>query len=177
MRSTMILLFMSLLLVPALVVADPPTESGIVYRGQATWGMYYANDDGTRLVVYGFDPVEYCQSIFDFDVLSFQGMQLPVDDVAVVVAKGEEIRTTVWPFGDFNCALFEIVPPLAGGTSRVVSTDNNYYGVPTERTNSWSLSAHGVLLDASGDEYGFQHNYHCTWKDDRLNCHSKIRLR
>lgn len=176
-RRMMFSLGIGFLLVCSLGAADPPEESGIVMRGDAPMALFYIDDSGTKSVVYGADIVEYCLGTVDFDIWQYKDKYLPIDDVVATLMKGEEIRTSVWPFGVFDCNLFLSVPPLAVGTSKLVLTDNNLYALETNRANSWSLSAHGILLDAMDDEWGFQHNFHCVWKDDRIKCQSKIRLR
>jgi hypothetical protein len=170
-------LALGFLLVCSVAAADPPVESGIVMRGEVPIALFYVDDSGTRSVVYGADMVEYCLGTIDFDIWQYKDNYLPVDEVVATLEKGEEIRTSVWPFAVFDCDLFLNVPPLATGTTSVVITDNNLYGTETDRANAWSLSAHGFLFDAMDDEWGFQHNYHCVWKGDRIKCHSKIRLR
>jgi hypothetical protein len=175
--KTAISLLVGVLLIPVLATADPPDESGIVMRGSDPVAYFFVDDTGTKSVVYGADMYEFCQDIIDFDLWQYQDMHLPVDDVVVTRTWNDAAQTTVWPFGVFDCSLFQSVPPLASGEAKVLYTDNNLYGAETNRTNSWSISAHGVLLDAADEEYIFQHNFHCIWKDDRFKCHSKIRLR
>jgi hypothetical protein len=125
--------------------------------------------------------VAWCQGSGVFDEWSYQSNLLPTDDIIKDLTKGDSVQTSVWPFGSFECYLFENVPPLATGTSDAVSTDNNLFGENVNRANSWNFSAHGVLYDAAGEDYIFQHNTHCTWKDysdfSTARCHNKIRLR
>jgi hypothetical protein len=171
-----------LFLLPAFAAADPPAESGIVIRMDVGAGAVFYGNNGTRMVIYGVDPIEFCVGVWDPDTWTDQMNLLPHDEIIVDLFKGDDVRTWVYPFADFDCALILNVPPLATGTSDVVWTDNNLYGEDTNRANSWNVSAHGVLTDENGEEYVFQHNLHCTWigyydDDATTKCHSKIRLR
>ena len=177
-KKIVLSLIVGIFLVPASALADPPEESGIVIRYGVPTGVFFNGNFGTRMVTYGGDPIKACEETPQvFDLWYAQDVLLPVDEVVFSLFKGPNVRTQVWPFAGFNCDLILTVPPLAEGTSTVVWTDNNLWGSETDRANSWNVSAHGVLYDALGEDYVFQHNLHCTWKGDSIKCHSKIRLR
>lgn len=63
------------------------------------------------------------------------------------------VKDRVWPFTDFDCAIFTTIAPLAAGNAEFVNDDNDLLGTPgwEEHTNVWSFSAHGLLTRPTGE--------------------------
>jgi len=70
----------------------------------------------------------------------------------VTLGKGT-LRAAVWPFTNFDCALFTTIAPLATGDAEFVNNDNDVFGTPgwENNTNVWGFSAHGLLARPTGE--------------------------
>jgi len=138
--------------IPAFKIGNGPSESGVVLRGETGWALAVTDFESGLQLILGTDIVEYCSGIIDFDVVSF--MDVWVNDRPLLSKiHGEDVRTTVWPFTDFDCGLFTTVDPVASGVSDVVTTDNDVFGVGDgNNANAWGFSAHGILSYASSGE-------------------------
>lgn len=137
---------------PAFTFGNGPSESGVVLRGETGWALGVTDFESGLQLILGADIVEYCNGIIDFDVVSF--MDVWVNDRPLLSkVHGEDVRTTVWPFTDFDCELFTTVDPVASGVSDVINTDNDVFGVGDGNNgNAWGFSAHGILeYTASGE--------------------------
>ena len=76
------------------------------------------------------------------------------------------MRTSVWPFTDFDCALFLNVPPLATGLASFVQNDTDLFpGLNPDRynMNSVAFSAHGALYAPTGEKRQFSMVWRLMW--------------
>jgi len=136
---------------PQFDFSNAPDVSGIVTR--AEWPVAYTWPDfktGLR-VTLGLDMLEFCDGIDDFDVIPYQDVNSPTGEL-LTLGKGT-LRAAVWPFTDFDCALFTTIAPLATGDAEFVNNDNDLLGTPgwENNTNVWGFSAHGLLTRPTGE--------------------------
>lgn len=130
----------------------PPEFSGIVVRGETDIGLVWGDQKTGLMVAIGFDPLEYCSGIENFDLISYTDKWLPNGRPLVTVEKGDDLRTSIWPFLDFDCELFASMDPLAVGTSDLVATDNDFFGASPDdsNANAWGFRAHGPVMLGDG---------------------------
>ena len=144
---------------PLFDFANAPEQSGIVERGDGVWAWSWPDPKTGLRVVFGADMTEFCGGIIDFDEVHWADKVLPNEDERIVsLDVSRDIRTSVWPFLDFDCALFTSVDPLASGTSTLKRTDNDLTGTPGANTNTWGFMAHGTLAwtaDGSAAQFSF----------------------
>lgn len=139
-----------------LSTAEPPATSGIVIRFDGL-GAFLTIDSARGLTaIQGIDVVEACQGNPIMEVVEIQRILNPNGPV-VELLKSDELRTSVWPFTGFSCALFTTTDPLAVGTSSLIRNDNDIF-VSGTRTNSFGWRGHGVLNDGDGEEVRFHNN-------------------
>ncbi len=144
---------------PLFDFANAPAQSGIVERGEGVWALSWADPGTGWRVTFGVDMLEFCDGIVDFDEVHWADKVIPQEVERIVsLAKKGEARTSVWPFMDFDCALFTTIDPLASGLSVLISPDNDLTGTPGANMNSWGFMAHGRLswtVDGSHAQFSF----------------------
>jgi len=131
----------------------PPTESGIIYRGETAVGLTWVDVDSGLRVVLGADMNEYCAGIVNFDPFATQTANLPGG--RLVMNGGAEVQVTVWDFLAFDCGLFTTMDPVASGTANLRGVDNDVQGTVVTNTNTWGWSAQGNLVDGDGHRVRF----------------------
>ena len=146
---------------PDFNIANAPTFSGVVMRGEVPAASLVSDPKSGMLAVVGLDPADLCAGIFDFDLVPFQEVTWPISQARYArLLQGENMQTTVWPFTNFDCALFSTVTPLATGVSDYVYTNNDelWYGPPNAQ--SVTARAHGRLTLANGADAQFSSRFH-----------------
>ncbi len=135
------------------LLADPPAAAGIVTRDQQPVALTWIDPAAGLRVILGADIDEFCAGIIDFDVIDIQDVNVAEDRV-LRNSRGQ-VRTTVWDFLAFDCALFTTVDPVASGMSTLRNVDNDLFGTADPNVNVWSWMAHGRLEDPYGTQVVF----------------------
>lgn len=100
----------------------PENPGPNVVRGEIDLGLFYADPKAGLLAIHGGDVVEFCETGSTiFPLFDFQNIISPSDaDRTIELIHGDDIPTPVWPFAEFNCALFTTLEPIATGTVDLV---------------------------------------------------------
>ena len=143
--------------------AEPPSESGIVTRGDREFGFFAVDEKEGISAVLGIDPVALCSGTGEFEVISYADKAVQNDLRSVRVGRGE-VYASVWPFTVFDCNLFLTEMPLAFGMARLVDRDNDYFGLEQcdekQNINSFGHQAHGALYNQEGERKQFSTYFH-----------------
>ena len=138
--------------------AEPPSESGIVTRGDREFALFDVDEKAGISSVLGVDPVAFCSGLTEFDFISYADKAVQNDLRSVRVGRGEVVAS-VWPFTDFDCNLFLTEMPLASGMASVVDRDNDFFGLDRcdekQNINSFGYQAHGALYSPDGERKQF----------------------
>lgn len=149
---------------PAYSIDDAPPESGIVIRTERGVFPGWTDWDEGFFVFIGIDPRDFCNGVYDYDIIPMQEVNLPDDRGTLVLLQGEDLRTTVWPFPGFTgCQLLDIYDPLATGVSDLVYTENRGYGAGRSNANAFGYRAHGTLTLANGEDAAFSAHWNRTY--------------
>lgn len=142
---------------PQFNFTNAPDASGIVVRDEFPVAFTWVDTKAGTRVTIGVDVFEFCAGIINFDFVPYQDVLLPEDRPLLTLGLGDDMRTTVWPFLDFDCDLFTTVTPLAHGVSDLVHTDNDLFGAQPDdnNANAWGFMAHGILASPSGADAPF----------------------
>jgi len=152
---------------PQFDFANAPDFSGIVERSDGPSAYVFPDAATGWQVTFGVDMLEFCDGIADFDLLYWADKNLPNDPDRWVSLNKMEARTAVWPFLDFDCALFTTVEPLATGMSTFYFIDNDILGSDSPNTNSWGFMAAGTLAwTADGTPAQFSFHRRLVWHKD-----------
>jgi hypothetical protein len=146
----------------------PPASSGpIVIRTETAFAVFYADPGAGISAVHGADMDEFCNGIVDFDIVKLQEIDVPEDANRIIsLVHGHDVRTSVWPFTDFDCDLFTTTTPLATGTVDMVSTDNDvvvFLNPDNVNHNAFGWAAHGKLVGPNGEELNFSGHSKTVW--------------
>lgn len=159
--------------------SSAPASSGpYVTRYQ---GNFYNNfllvtdaKSGLALVI-GTDPVQLCQGIVNFDLVSIMDINVPTDAQRISqLIKGTDVTTSVWnydPNVGFACSNVLSEAPVATGTSNLVSTDNDLtvFLYDNKDHNAFGFNAHGKLTGPNGEPYAFSAFSRTVWDGINLN--------
>jgi len=155
---------------PEAVVAvetGPPATSGpIVIRGTTVFAVVQADYKRGLLVIFSANMSEYCNGIYDFDIINFMDIDTQDDALRVAELLKGDVTTSVWATTVFDCAFFLNNNPLAEGTAHLVSTDNDvlaYLFPDTPNANAYGWMAQGTLYDHMGRTYHFNSVDRITW--------------
>ncbi|HSM17679.1 MAG TPA: hypothetical protein VK845_11890 [Gemmatimonadales bacterium] len=149
---------------PAYSIDDAPPGSGIVIRTERGVFPGWTDWDEGIFVFIGIDPRDFCNGVYDYDIIPMQEVNLPDDRGTLVLLQGEDLRTTVWPFPGFTgCQLLDIYDPLATGVSDLVYTENRGYGAGRSNANAFGYRAHGTLRLANGADAAFSAHWNRTY--------------
>ncbi len=161
---------------PQFGIANAPSMAGIVMRDEIPIGVAWFDPKAGMDVTFGFDPVAFCGGSSDFDVVQLQLVQNPGRVLALLQG---EVRTTVWPFTQFDCDLFTTVEPLASGSADFTWHDNDWLGLlDPNKINAFGWHAHGILTRPSGAKARFSAHFTFQWDGLELTVvNSKIVLR
>ncbi len=160
-------------------IGNAPEFSGIIVRGQATNAWTWVDVVSGYRVVIGADMNEYCAGVINFDLVFFQDINLSNGRPLLEVVDGDDMRTTVWDFLSFDCALFTTVDPVAYGYADLVNTDNDLFGTAPgdNNANAWGLRAHGILSYQDGSDAVFSAHQNLKFSaNGGFNQTSKISL-
>lgn len=141
---------------PTFDINNAPPASGVVLRGTTDFAVSWVDFKNGTQVIIGADIVEFCNGTIDFDVATY--MDVYVNDRPFLSHLfGDDLRTSVWGFTDFDCDKFTTLEPLAVGLSDLVNTDNDFFGSGPDdnNANAWGFRAHGTLVRPSGDKAQF----------------------
>ena len=167
-----------LCLTAPLFAQGPPPESGIVERWEGS-GWFYGYIDGKRgyVAFHAVDIIAWCAGDpnTEFSMWQVQDVWPPSSDRLLVTKEvGDDSITSVWSIDIMDTDVYPhwcdgvlALDPIATGTADVIATDNDLFaGAPVdrERTNAYSLSAHGVLESfGDGESMMFNGGYNCNW--------------
>jgi len=121
----------------------PPVESGIVLRGERFDAWTWADSETGLRVTIGFDVLEYCANVFDFELVPFQAAFLPSD--RLLVREAGPMHAAVWGFTAFECDRFTSEQPVATGEVRFRTTDNDFSLTGRNNVNAYGVMANGVI--------------------------------
>jgi len=185
MKRFLLVVVIGLIVSPGLV-ADPPGQSGPnVFRiFSVTVGWSISDFKTGWQAIHGVDVREWClipgctdddpntECTAEFDVVGVQAVFLP--DAISVTFNGEEVRTWVYPFPQFDCDMFLGIDPVATGMATATSTDNSFNGTGS-RANSWGIVTTGTLQSADGD-MRFNSLARCVASATRFDCTDHVNL-
>jgi len=165
-------------MIPALATGNAPVESGIVIRGETSIGVGWTDEANGTFVFIGIDPRDFCDGIFDVDIVPMHEVSLAGDRGMLSLAQGENLKTTVWPFPGFSgCDLLMVHEPLATGVSDLVYTANFGYRAGRSSANAFGYRAHGTLTLANGADAAFSAHWNRTYNGNTgVKDNSKISL-
>jgi hypothetical protein len=164
---------------PLFNFSNGPEQSGIVERASGAYAVSWPDQATGWRVVFGADMLEFCDGIIDFDELQWADKYLPTDD-RIVSLNTYEPRTSVWPFTDFDCALFTTVEPLATGYSKFTYVDNDLSLSEHPNVNSWGFKANGTLawtMDGSPAAFNFHRQTVVKKNGTLLHFHQTLSLK
>ncbi len=161
--------------------ADPPTNSGVVTRGDFAFATFDVDASAGISSILGADPVEFCSGPFDFDFITFADKIVQNGLRLNTIGRGH-VTASVWPFTVFDCDLFLTIPPLATGTAKVVNNDNDLFGNAfcdeKNNINSFGWQGHGTLYSPAGEKRQFSMFFHALFDcdDGSFDAKTKIKL-
>lgn len=191
---TLVVLCLCLFFAAPLMAQGPPKFSGpIVFRYDASyfwWGYfdakrgYVAFHGGDVLAACSLDPLA------EWSVWNFKEVTPPGEEGAIVQqVKGDDVITSVWPISilddgtapsQFCPRIVDLGTPIAEGTADVIINDNDLLSFLFDhhRSNTYNLSAHGILDDpVDGEPMVLNGGYNCVWDGENdPKCHSRIVL-
>ncbi|KPK02626.1 MAG: hypothetical protein AMS20_11825 [Gemmatimonas sp. SG8_28] len=95
----------------------PPAPNPYMVRYEQFAGWYAPDLEDNVMLTIGFDPVELCNGIYDFDAFDWQEHTSKNDPTLVRwVGQGYDLRATLWGISDFDCEFFLGASPLQTGT-------------------------------------------------------------
>ena len=162
-----------LLSILAVAHSTPPASSGTVIRFNDTiptrgFGAWVDHEAGT-LTILGADMFEFCAGTFNFDTVPIMVVMME-DGVRFKSRMSGQVQASVWPFTNFDCALFTIVPPIATGFVKMRINDNDMHPLlnpDNHNVNAFQVTAHGVLTGwTSGESMRFALVEHGMWDGD-----------
>lgn len=146
--------------------ADPPSNSGIVFRTDLERAfLWWYHDDAKGLgLAVGSDVVSICSGgqvapvILRFSDKDIQdGLRL------VANRRVEDASASVWPFTEFDCERFLTELPLAAGEVDRSVHDNDWFGNRycdlKNNMNAFSHSIHGTLYSPFGEKRQLSAHY------------------
>lgn len=192
-RAVMVFAVLALV-APCIAVADPPAESGpyvVRFEDAPGWaGWVVADAKRGYFSVIGFDPYEFCSTAGEsgIDIMSVQAVQNPQNETQYnVLLKMEDVYAAVWdwvPGTPITCSYIFTNLPIAVGTADGTYTDNDLFAnldLDEERTNTWTLSAHGIVMDDYDESFVLNTGFHCRWPDrtdgSSIVCKQKVILK
>jgi hypothetical protein len=128
------------------------------------------------------DPSEFCSGTLNFDLFSFKDLLLPNSDPDLrrLIRKitGKDISAYVWQFESVPANLIEFTctnQPIAGGTAKFVSTDNDYYvGEGGNNRDSFGSKANGTLTGTDGSTYKLNLVYHALVDKEEITLFKEV---
>ena len=95
----------------------PPAPTPYLVRYELFTGWFPADLEDKVMLTIGFDPIDFCSGIYDFDAFDWQEQYSEKDPTLVRwVGQGHDLRAALWGFTDFDCELFLGASPLQTGT-------------------------------------------------------------
>lgn len=190
-RRVVMTLAILALLTPCAAVADPPAESGpyvVRYEDSSLAGWLVVDAKRGYFSVIGVDIYELCTTGGGFNILSVQAVQNPQNENQLnVIVKMDDAYAGVWmlPSGPTTvCDYILTTQPVGIGTVDGNYTDNDLFAnlsPDEERTNTWTLSAHGVIMNESDESFNLNTGFHCVWRDrtdfNSVVCKDKVIVR
>ena len=138
------------------IVKAPGDQGAMVVRFDGYIALTWVDwESGYRLVV-GLEFAEYCNDIYDFDIVPVMQVYNPVDqDIVNELINARDVYVEVYPAYVWDCERFVNEGPLATGLVKFMSTDNDLYAYLdtnlNPRVNSFGSSANGKIFTPEGD--------------------------
>lgn len=173
-KNTRFVIALLLIAFAAPALSDPPGESGPnVTRFEGTLAAFNSDMKSGLTGVLGFDPIDACRFIFDFDSVSVKEVNIPSAPERIIQQFHGYVRASVWPIvippedGFFPnwCPYFQASAPLATGIAAVNGTDNDLLAFLYEpkNENAFGWNAHGTLDDHDGYAKIFHLTFRAHW--------------
>ena len=156
--------------------ADPPPESGVVFRGDAIpYFQWWYDEENDTTAYFGVDPLIACTSEFPagWELVPIMTVLMGTDGEEVLRFKERingDLQTSVWQgFVPPDCGLIVGfgLTPIANGYSHFKFNDNDVnpsLNPNRHNVNSFGFNANGVLLNYNtGEPMRFMMYFHGTW--------------
>jgi hypothetical protein len=115
----------------------------VITRGERTLGVVFQDVESGLTIFHGLDIQDYCTGVPDFDTVDFKYIQTPSEAKSIIrQLKGENLRTSIWPWSEWNCYRVDRTDPLATGLAKLVYTSNG-----GRTAYSWGYRTHGTTDD------------------------------
>jgi hypothetical protein len=172
--ATVVGAMLALVALPAVALADPPDESGLVVRSTATGGVWYEDPADGLVLLTGGPAQEACAGTAGL-LLSEQFVETPTGAIVLLVegADAEAWLYSADTFGEVcDTALAGGQPDLlAQGIVNFRINDNDLFASQT-RTNSFGDRLHGTLVTPDGSIWRVTAQFHAVvLPSDDGSCH------
>lgn len=184
--------------VTPLLAQGPPGDSGNVERWEGSgWFRWYFDEKRNYVAFHGVDIEAWCADDpeTEWSVWQVLDVYIPASELLIkTTEKGDDMISSVWPieilddvaYPNHWCEGVLDLDPIATGTVDVIFTDNDLYGgyfEPTQRMNTYHLSAHGILYSFEDEEsMRFSGGFNCQWPgypevwSETVKCKARIVL-
>ena len=170
-RFVLVTVLMSLC---SILYADPPTESGVVFRGEYPVATFWVDED-SGLMVFFDDVVGFCSDpSFEFEVLTWMDVYAnsapPPDGPRIVTRFHGQILASVWPIFDFDCERFTTDLPIASGMVTLSLNDNDLFARlnPGNNVNVVNRRAQGFLYTPDGERKRLSFKQYLMWDGEDI---------
>jgi hypothetical protein len=166
---------------------------GIVTRGGDIILLSTEDFKADLTAIHNGDIITFClEEDEPFVYMNFQHVDVPEDTNRIKeIIHGDDIPTTVWPFAvdwdqdlDDICEMFLNSEPLASGTAKFRSTDNDLFvfeNPDNKNANAWGYTSQGKLTGPCGERLHFNSVFRMVWDgvdgESVINITSKINLK
>lgn len=138
-----------------------------------TYGYGFIDEDRGLFLLFGIQDIsDFCSGVPAYEVFKFKELWLPNTDPdqrrVILKMTGEDITAYVWHFDSVPGDIITFIctnQPMAEGTVRVISTDNDYYAFEEDNNNhnSFGTKAIGTLTGTEEQVYKLNLVYHAVW--------------
>ena len=159
---------------------------GIVFRGSDEILLSTEDFKADLTAIHNGDIVAFCSGEEEPIVhIDFQWVDIPEDANRIKeLLHGEDVPTTVWPFAvDWSqdiadiCEMFLNSEPLATGTARLRSTDNDLFvflNPDNVNANAFGWVSQGKLSGPDGERLHFNSIWRVVWDGVDFGSSGKI---
>lgn len=153
--------------------AEPPVQSGNVYRGEDVVASIWIDWDAGLMLVFD-DVVASCSGDPEFEFATVPFMYVlvkgdaPPNEGRIIDRFRGDVMASVWPIFPFNCNIFLTQLPIAQGIVTISGNDNDLFADlnPGNNVNVVKYRAHGFLYTPEGERVRLLWKWNAMWDGD-----------